>query len=89
MNEQFPMSKHACLRARERGIPEIANFLLLTYECSEPAGLGATSYSFDKKAWRKIERLFGHWPLKKMEQLKRTYIVVADDGAAITVAYKH
>jgi hypothetical protein len=46
------------------------------------------SYSFDKRAWREIERFVGAWPLKKMEQLKRVYMVMSDEGAVITLAYR-
>jgi len=84
----FAMSQHATVRARDRSIPEVAQWLLLEFGTRRRAGLGADSYSFDKRSWKEIERVFGSWPLKKMDQLKRTYMVVADDGTIITIAYR-
>lgn len=84
----LPLSHHASERTHERSIPEIARWLLLEFGTRRRAGSGAESYSFDKRSWREVERFFGAWPLKKMEQLKRTYMVVSDGGAAITIAYR-
>lgn len=84
----IPMSQHATERADQRSIPEIARWLLLEFGTCCRAGNGAESYSFDKKAWREVERFFGPWPLKKMDQLKRAYMVVSDGGAAVTIAYR-
>lgn len=82
------ITTHAHNRARSRGIPEVARHLLFEFGVRQRAGAGAESYSFDKKAWREVERFFGSWPLKKMDQLKRTYMIVADGGAVVTVAYR-
>ena len=82
------MSEHAETRAADRSIPEIARWLLLEFGDRRRAGLGAETYSFNKQSWREVERFFGPWPLKKMDQLKRVYMIVADGGAAITVAYR-
>jgi len=83
-----PMSHHAEERTNDRSIPEVARWLLLEFGNCRRAGNGAESYSFDKKSWREVERFFGSWPLKKMEQLRRTYMVVSDEGTVITVAYE-
>lgn len=88
MNCVIPMTRHAERRAVDRSIPEIARWMLLNFAKPRPAGKGVVSYSFDKKAWREVEGFLGTWPLKKMEQLKRVYMIVADDGAVITVAYR-
>ena len=82
------MSEHAAKRATDRSIPEIARWLLLEFGERRRAGNGAETYSFDKKAWREVERFFGPWPLKKMDQLRRVYMVVSDGGAAITIAFR-
>ena len=82
------MTKHAEQRAVDRSIPEVARRLLLDFASPQRAGKGAVSYSFDKKAWREVERFLGTWPLKKMDQLKRVYMVMSDDGAVITLAYR-
>ena len=82
------LTAHAQLRAKDRGIPEIARHLLFEFGLRERAGGGAERYSFDRKSWREIQRFFGHWPLKRMDQLKRTYMIVTDGGAVVTVAYR-
>jgi hypothetical protein len=80
-------SNHAEKRARQRCVPEIALILLDQFGAREPAGSGAERVYFDKKAWKKVERAFGSWPLKKMEQLRRVYTIVAD-GTIVTIAYQ-
>ena len=82
------MTRHAEQRAKDRSIPEIARWLLEEFGAPRSAGGGAVSYSFDKKGWRAVCRVFGSWQLKKMEQLRRVYMVVSSDGAVITLAYR-
>ena len=82
------MTRHAEQRSQARSIPNIARHLLLNFGSCKPAGNGAVRYSFDKVTWRDLEREFGTWPLKKMDQLRRVYMVVGDDGAVITLAYR-
>lgn len=81
-------TQHADLRARQRSIPEVACWLLREFGDRRPAGGGAWSYSFGKAGWRKLEGFMGAWPLKKMEQLRKTYMVEAADGEIITLAYR-
>jgi hypothetical protein len=85
MNSATSMTKHAERRAHDRSIPEVAMWLLREFGTMERRK-GADSYSFDKKSWRELERFLGPWQLVNMEKLKRVYMVVADNGAAVTVA---
>lgn len=87
-NALLHMTKHAERRMLDRSIPNIARHLLLNFGSCKPAGKGAVRYSFDNATWRDIEREFGTWPLKKMEQLRRVYMVMGDDGSVITLAYR-
>lgn len=87
-NSDEVLSDHARLRTKDRGIPEVARHLLFEFGVRRRSGAGADSYSFDKKSWREVERFFGAWPLKKMDQLKRTYMIVSDGGAVVTVAFR-
>ena len=84
----IPMTCHAARRAKERSIPQVAQWLLLEFGECRRAGNGTETYSFDKRGWREVERFFGSWPLNKMEQLRRVYMVVSDGGAAVTIAYQ-
>ena len=82
------MTEHAAERAADRSIPEIGRWLLLEFGTRRRVGKGAESYFFDKQSWREVERFLGTWRLTKMDQLKRAYLVVSDEGAAVTVAYR-
>lgn len=82
------MTRHASERAKDRGIPEIARWLLIEFGVRQRTGNGTESYSFDKKTWREVERFFGSWPLKRMEQLQRVYMVMSDHGNTVTVAFR-
>ena len=83
----IPLTAHAEQRVLDRSVPEIGRWLLLEFGVRRRAGRGAESVSFDKKSWKEVERFCGVWPLKKMDQLRRLYAVVSDDGAAVTFAY--
>ncbi len=84
----IPMTRHAEKRSAERCIPKVAQWLLTAYGQTEKAGGGAVRYSFDKRAWREVETFFGPWPLKKMDQLRKAYMVVSDTGSLITIGYR-
>ncbi len=86
--ETIPLTAHAKRRTLERSIPEIGHLLLREYGARRPAGGGAELISWDKRSWKDVERVCGVWPLKKMDQLRRLYMVLSSDGSAITVAYK-
>lgn len=86
--EKVRLTEHAQQRAKDRSIPEIGRMLLLEFGARRPAGGGAESISFDKRAWKEVERFCGVWPLKRMDQLRRLYMVVSAEGAVITVAYR-
>lgn len=88
VRETVPLTTHADQRAKERSIPEIGRWLLLEFGTRRAAGGGAESISFDKRSWKEVERFCGVWPLKRMEQLRRLYMVLSADGVAITVAYR-
>lgn len=86
--ETVPLTIHADRRANDRSIPEIGRWLLMEFGTRRAAGGGAESVSFDKKLWKEVERFCGVWPLKSMDQLRRLYMVLSAEGAAITVAYR-
>lgn len=82
------MTRHAKQRSLDRSIPNITRHLLLSFGSCKPAAKSEVRYSFDKQSWKDLEREFGTWPLKKMEQLRRVYMIVGDDGSVITLTYK-
>jgi hypothetical protein len=86
--ETVPLSAHAERRTQDRSIPEIGHLLLREYGARRPAGGGTESIYWDKRSWKEVERVCGVWPLKKMDQLRRLYMIISADGVARTVAYR-
>lgn len=84
----IPMTRHAERRTNERSIPEIGVWLLMEFGARRADRDGTESISFDKRSWKEVERFCGVWPLKKMDQLRRIYMIVNENGAAVTVAYR-
>ncbi len=89
MQIQENYTKHAAKRAKGRSIPEAACWLLREFGSRKSVGRGCWSYSFDKNGWKKVEAFFGSWQLKKMEQLKKVYMIEAECGQIITLAYRY
>ncbi len=85
-----PLTRHAEKRSVDRNLPEIARWLLLEFgnEAPDRKQQGCTSFSFDKRAWRELERFFGAWRLKEMSQLRNAYMVVSAEGEIVTLAYR-
>lgn len=81
-------TRHAGQRAKDRSIPEIGPWLMLEFGARRADRDGTESISFDKRSWKEVERFCGVWPLKKMDQLRRLYMIVSENGEAVTVAYR-
>jgi len=52
------------------------------------AGTGASSYAFSKRSWRRFARYLGS-EARLFERYRNVYVVVAKDGAVITVCWRH
>ena len=88
MRTQIDMtSAHSDKRHQQRGIPEVAIHLLQLFGKQKPAGGKRVRKFFDKRAWKDVEGFLGHWPLKKMEQLRKCYLIESEDGVLVTVAF--
>lgn len=87
-SRQPELSAHAELRSQQRSIPEIGIWLLRDFGRREHAGDGSSKYSFDKKAWKEVERFMGSWHISKMDQLRKAYIIVSSEDRVITAAYR-
>src|SRR5687767_13164430 len=79
---------HARARMQQRGIPAAAVELLINYGKSAPAGEGRELVFFDKAA---RVRLFRGAPAaaREAERLCRTYAVIGNDGAVVTVGHRY
>ncbi len=86
--ETVSLSAHAERRTLDRSIPEIGHLLLREFGTRRSAGGGTERIDWDKRSWKEVERVCGVWPLKKMDQLRRLYMIVGANGVAVTVAYR-
>lgn len=78
-------SAHAARRMQKRVISKAYVDWLLDFGRPHPAGEGCTSFSFDKRGWRRFESYVGPMAAT-MRSLRNAYIVVASDGTLVTAA---
>lgn len=79
------MTRHAKIRAQQRGIPPIVVDLLIEYGTEAKAGLQTTTHYFDKAARRRLQIYAGRLA-GMLEEYLDYYAVVGKDGSVITVA---
>lgn len=82
------LSEHAKKRSQQRSIPETVIDLLLDFGDEAHLGSGVSRFSFRKKGWKSASKYLG-LKAKYFERYRACYVVVADDGTIITVAYCH
>jgi len=81
------LTTHASKRRQQRSIPPaVIDYAIEFGRCT--VFRGAESYSFDNKGWRRLSAYLGPQE-KSFERYRHVYVVISDDGSAITVAYKH
>ena len=81
------ISAHAARRMQKRAIPMAYVEMILDFGRPRPSGDGCTSFSMDKRGWRKIESYFGP-AAAAMRPLCNAYVVIASDGTLVTVAWR-
>ncbi len=82
-------TKHAVIRAQQRGVPPLIETWLSTYGEEQHDGHGAICRFFTKKSIRRMERDFGREPLRRLSEYLNCYLVEAvDSGAVITVGHR-
>lgn len=82
------LSEHAKKRRQQRSIPETVIDLLLDFGDETHLGGGVTSFAFRKKSWKCAAKSLGA-QAKYFERYRSCYLIVANDGTIITVAYCH
>jgi hypothetical protein len=83
-------SRHASVRAQQRGIPPFIIELLDRYGQSQYDGHGAVIQYFNKQSLRDMERDLGRKPVSRLAEWHDTYEVVSSrDGCTITVGHRH
>lgn len=83
-------TKHAVIRAQQRGVPPLIETWLAAYGEERHDGHGGICRYFTKKSIRQMERDFGREPLRRMSEYLNCYLVEAcDTGHVITVGRRY
>jgi hypothetical protein len=84
-----PLTEHAAVRIRQRGVDRQALECLLAYGSSVHDHRGAEILLFDKRAWKRMERAVDGVTLKRAAESRRLYAVRSLDGKLVTVGHRH
>jgi hypothetical protein len=83
-------TKHAEIRAQQRGINYGIEYLLQTYGDTKPAPKGCVMRYFSKKAIKELESDFGHFFIAKNHENLRSYLIeTRDDRSIITMGKRY
>ncbi len=82
------MTRHACIRAQQRGIPSAVRDALLDFGDRRRAGRGAETVYFTKKSWKNLQLYMGNEITKAFEKYRNCYLIASDDGCIITEAFR-
>ena len=82
------LTDHARSRIKQRGIPEFIIEGLLTFGKAAHDHKGSEVIYFDRKARKRLRRLWGEATYRRLETKLDAYAVVGDDGAIITVGHR-
>jgi len=78
-------TKHAAIRAQQRGIPPLVDRLLNEFGEEEFDGHGCVRLYFSRRSVRKMERELGQQPVSLFKRYLHAYkIESCSDGATIT-----
>lgn len=82
-------TRHATLRARERGIPPLIDQWLDEFGEEQYDGHGAIIRFFSRRSIRRLERCFGSVPVRALARYRDAYKVLgSSDGCTITVGHR-
>jgi hypothetical protein len=82
-------TKHAAIRAQQRGIPPMVDQLLDLYGQEQHDGHGAIVLFLNKLSIRKMEQDLGRRPVARLSEWLDTYKVKDMEGNTITVGHRH
>ena len=83
-------TRHASLRAQQRGIPQLVTGWLLDYGAEHYDGRGGVVRYFDSASIRHLLCEVGRNPLRRMSEFMRCYLVQSStDGAVITIGKRY
>jgi len=81
-------TKHASIRAQQRGIPPFIDHLLDCYGEEQYDGHGGVVLYLNKKSIRQMERDMGHRPVARLAEWLDAYKVTTTDGTTITIGHR-
>jgi hypothetical protein len=81
-------TKHAAVRAQQRGIPPLLDDLLDRYGQEEYDGHGAIVRYLDKDSIKMMERDMGRRPVSRLAEWFDAYKVVGTNGQTITIGHR-
>lgn len=81
-------TRHADIRAQQRGIPPMVDELLDRYGHEEHDGHGAVLLYMNKDSIRRMERDLGRRPVSRLSEWFDAYKVKGSDGRTITVGHR-
>jgi hypothetical protein len=81
-------SKHAVIRAQQRGIPPFIDHLLDLYGSEQYDGRGGVVLFLNKDSIRRMERDMGREPVRRLSTWRNAYKVKSSlDGCTITTGF--
>lgn len=83
------ISKHATIRAQQRGITPMVQNYLLEYGAEIYDGHGGIKRCFDKHSIRCIEKCLGRDQVRRIANFQDVYLIESShDGTIITVGHR-
>lgn len=83
------LTRHASLRARERGIPPLIEQWLDEYGEEQYDGRGAVIRFFSRRSIRRLEQRYGSAPVRALARYRDAYKVEGcSDACTITVGHR-
>lgn len=83
-------TNHASLRSQQRGIPPLVSEWLMDYGTEVYDGHGGVVRYFTPKSVRKIEKIVGREPVRRMSEFMRCYLVQSSyNGSVLTIGKRH
>ena len=83
------MTRHACMRAQQRGVKRDLLNCLLDYGHHEPDHKGCNIVTFDGKAFEDLSRREPTTVKFKVSYARNIYAVVDSDGIVITAGHRY
>ena len=82
------VSIHAAIRIRQRAIPQFVIDALQDFGDMQLVGQGCESFYFTGRSWKRFMAYMGP-AARSMDRFRDAYVIVADDGTVVTVAWRH